>query len=201
VPSISSMVSRAPPSCDALLAEKNKGHLKPRLSETDRLRLDVAISGAAGEIYSWVGEDRFDDRDLFQLVSEGAVQTGSCSTFLSSIFSGSAASFSYNGDVVAGDSRLVEFGFQVPREKSNYLFGNRRAHVTTAYEGTFLVDPKTGDLTRLVVRTSSFPRLDARIRSAQGGSPLNCCCLMTAAQTVGSVQHREYRASRTPHVG
>ena len=30
-------------------------------------------------------------------------------------------------------------------------------HVISAYEGTFLVDPKTGDLTRLVVRTSQLP--------------------------------------------
>lgn len=145
------------PSCDALLAEKEKGHLKPRLFETDRLRLDVAISDSANEIYSWVGEDRFDDRDLFQIVHSGALQTGSYSTFLSSIFRGTAAGFSYNGDIVVDGRRLVEFGFEIPREKSNYVFGNWRDHVTTAYGGTFLVDPKTADLTRLVVRTSQLP--------------------------------------------
>jgi len=73
-------------SCDALLAEKAGAHLKPRLYEADRLRLDVAISDSANEIYSWVGEDRFDDRDLFQIVHSGALQTGSYSTFLASIF-------------------------------------------------------------------------------------------------------------------
>ena len=145
------------PSCDSLLSEKNKGHLKPHLYENDRLRLDVAISDSANEIYSWVGEDRFDDRDLFQLVRVGALQTGSYSIFLSSIFTGAAASFSYNGDIVMDGRKLVEFGFQVPREKSNYLFGNRSEHVISAYGGTFLVDPKTGDLTRLVVRTSQLP--------------------------------------------
>jgi hypothetical protein len=158
------------PSCDALLSEKNKGHLKPRLYETDRLRLDVAISDSANEIYSWVGEDRFDDRDLFQIVRQGALQTGSYSTFLSSIFRTAAASFSYNGDVVVDGGQLVEFGFQVPREKSNYVFGNRRDHVTTAYGGTFLVDPKTGDLTRLVVRTSQLP---ADVGSCQATTTLD----------------------------
>jgi hypothetical protein len=153
---------RGSQSCDALLAGKllnkeQKGRPKPRLYETDRLRLDVAISDSSREIYSWVGEDRFDDRGLFQIVNQGALQTGSYSTFLSSIFRGTAASFSYDGDVMVDGRRLVEFGFQVPLEKSNYIFGNWFDHVTTAYGGTFLVDPKTGDLTRLVVHTSQLP--------------------------------------------
>ena len=70
-----------PPSCDGLLGQQHKGQYKPRLAETDRLRLDVAIA-AANEIYSWAGEDRFDDRDLFlDLVRQGALQTGGFSTF------------------------------------------------------------------------------------------------------------------------
>ncbi|HXP86708.1 MAG TPA: hypothetical protein VN841_18400 [Bryobacteraceae bacterium] len=149
---------RTTPSCDELVSQQNKGQSKPRLLETDRLRLDVAIgAGAANEIYSWVGEARFDDRGLFDLVREGAAQTGAYSIFLSSIFSGSVASFSYNGDTAVDGRALVEFGFQVPLEKSNYVFGNRREHVTTAYEGTVLVDPKTDDLVRMVVRTSELP--------------------------------------------
>jgi hypothetical protein len=144
-------------SCDGLLGQRHKGQYKPLLAETDRLRLDVAIA-AAGEIYSWVGEDRFDGRDLFlDLVREGALQTGGFSIFLASIFSGDAANFSYNGETELDGRTLAEFGFQVPRERSNYVFGNRRDHVVTGYDGSFLADPKTGDLVRLLVRTSQLP--------------------------------------------
>jgi hypothetical protein len=146
-----------PPSCDGLLGQQHKGQYKPRLAETDRLRLDVAIA-AANEIYSWAGEDRFDDRDLFlDLVRQGALQTGGFSTFLASIFSGDAANFSYHGDTVVDGRTLAEFGFQIAREQSNYVFGNRREHVVTGYDGTFLADPKTGDLVRLLIRTSELP--------------------------------------------
>jgi hypothetical protein len=146
-----------PSSCDGLLGQQRQGQYKPRLAETDRLRLDVTIA-AAEEIYSWANEDRFDDRDLFlDLVRQGALQTGGFSTFLASIFSGDAASFSYNGNTVVDGRTLAEFGFQVPRERSNYLFGNRREHVITGYDGNFLADPKTGDLVRLMVRTSELP--------------------------------------------
>jgi len=129
---------------------------RPPLSFSDRLRLDVAVA-ATGEIYSWVGEDRFDNRDLFDLVKSGAVSTGAFASFLTSIFTGDAASFSYNGEINANGRTLAEFGFRVPFENSNYVFGNRRAHVTTAYDGTFLVDAKTFDLVRLTVRTGQLP--------------------------------------------
>jgi hypothetical protein len=146
-----------PLSCDGLLGQQHLGQYQPRLAETDRLRLDVAIA-ASNEIYSWVGEDRFEDRDLFRdLVRQGALQTGGFSGFLVSIFVGDSASFSYNGDIVVGGRTLAEFGFQIPREQSNYVFGNRREHVITGYDGTFLADPKTGDLVRLLIRTLELP--------------------------------------------
>ncbi len=146
-----------PLSCDGLLGQQRKGQYKPRLAETDRLKLDVAIA-ASDEIYSWVGEDRFDDRDLFlDLVRQGAFQTGGFSIFLASIFRGDAAIFSYDGNTVMDGRTLAEFGFAVPRERSNYRFGNRQQHVITGYYGSFFVDPKTGDLVRLVIRTKELP--------------------------------------------
>ena len=143
-------------SCDGLLGQQTRGQNTPRLFETDRLRLDVIIA-AGNELYSWVGEERFDNRDVFDFVRQGALQTGGFSSFLSSIFRGSAATFSYNGDIAADGRTMAEFGFQVPREKSNYAFGNRREQVIAGYEGTFRADPKTGELVRLLVRTSSLP--------------------------------------------
>jgi hypothetical protein len=143
-------------SCDDLAAQKKTAQGRLRLSASDRLRLDVAVA-ATDEIYSWVGEDRFDDRSLFDLVRQGSLQTGSFRTFLSSIFGSDAASFSYNGDTTVNGRPLVEFGFRVPLEKSNYVFGNRRQEVKTGYEGSLLVDPKTFDLARLIVTTSQLP--------------------------------------------
>jgi hypothetical protein len=144
------------PSCDGLAAQRWKGQLKPRLVETDRVRLDVAIA-AANEIYSWVGEDRFNDREVFDLVRQGALQTGGFSTFLATIFAGEDANFTYNGETERDGRKLTEFGFQVPMEKSRYFFGNRHQDTVTGYEGTFLADPDTGDLVRLLIRTNGLP--------------------------------------------
>jgi hypothetical protein len=148
---------RGSPSCDDLLAEKAKGRLQPRLAESDRLRFDVAIGDSSREIYSWVGEDRFDDRGLFQLVRDGVASTGSYAGFLAAVFGGTAADISYNGDVVIDGRTLLEFGFQVSRGKSTYVFGNGQSRIITAYGGTFLVDPVKSDLVRLEVRTTQLP--------------------------------------------
>lgn len=159
-----------PHSCDKLAAENKAGHLKRRLSATDRLRLDVAIGtsheifGTSNEMYSWVGDNRFDDRGLFDLVRQGAISTGTFSTLLVSIFREDRASFSYNGDLTVDGRALAEFGFRIPLEKSNYLylFGkDRRQHVRAPVEGTFLVDSKTLDLVRLTVRHALPPEADA----------------------------------------
>lgn len=142
------------PSCDGMAAQQNKGDLNPRLYETDRVRLDVGIAGA-NEIYSWVGEDRFDDRDLFDMVRDGALQSGSFSGFLASIFSSDSVNFTYDGEIAWDGRMLPEFGFRVPLEQSNYTFANRRGkQIVTGYEGEFLADPNTSDLVRLTIRTN-----------------------------------------------
>ncbi len=161
--------SRRASSCDDLAAQKKTAQARLRLSASDRLRLDVAVA-ATNEIYSWVGEDRFDDRSLFDLVRQGSLQTGSFRSFLSSIFGGNSATFSYNGDETLDGRPLAEFGYRVPREMSNYVFGNRRQDVITGYEGTILVDPKTFDLVRLIVATSQLP---AEVGSCQATTTLD----------------------------
>jgi len=149
-------------SCDDLAAGKNTGHVKRHLTASDRLRFDVAVGvshevfGVSNEMYSWVGDHQFHDRGLLDLVRQGAISTGTFSSFLVSLFEQDRASFSYNGDRTVDGRLLSEYGFRVPLEKSNYVFryGNERTEVLTAYDGTFLADPKTLDLVRLTVRQS-----------------------------------------------
>jgi hypothetical protein len=137
----------------------DEGSTRPniQLSTSDRLRLDVT-KGLALEMYSWVGESRFNDRDLLEMVHEGALSTGSFGTYLAAIFRSENTSFTYNGDETLEGRGLSEFGFRVPTEKSHYFFFSEGQHsVTTGYDGTFLVDSKTAELVRLVINTSQLP--------------------------------------------
>src|SRR5579872_1592818 len=126
------------------------------LTTSDRLRVDVAM-GSTKEMYSWVGENQFEDRQLTDMVQEGAVSTGNFAAFLAMIFRSDDPTFTYNGDSSENGRTLAEFGFQVPYAKSHYSFGMRGDTMPTAYSGTSLVDANTGELVRLVVRTSLLP--------------------------------------------
>jgi hypothetical protein len=148
-------------SCDELAKRREKPNWKVRESQSDRLRLDVAVS-SEGEMYSWVGENRFRDRSLADLIGNGVISTGAFGTFLSGIFAGNAASFTYHGNTDFNGRRLVEFGFRVPRDRSSYSIGNKTYEAMVPYDGTFLVDPKTFDLVRLTVHAERLPeQLDA----------------------------------------
>jgi hypothetical protein len=151
-------------SCDDTVAEAKRTAWKRRLSSSDRLRLDVAVShgapGLDGEMYSWAGEDRFGDQDIFEFVRDGAVSTGSFSAMLAAIFGNDIARFSYDGDRTAGARLLSEFGFRIPEDRSKYLYilgSGQDRQTPIGYEGSFLVDPATSDLVRLVVRAGQLP--------------------------------------------
>jgi len=62
-------------SCASLVAAQQNHKSKLKLITADRLRLDVAIIDK-NESYSWVGEDRFKDESLSELVRVGATSTG-----------------------------------------------------------------------------------------------------------------------------
>ena len=117
--------------------------------------MDVGMA-AAREMYSWVGENRFDNRDLADMVKEGATATGSFAAYLAAIFRGEDASFTYIGETMQDGHARSEFGFRVPYEKSHYSFGTGIHRVITAYSGTFLVDPTTADLVRLEITTDQL---------------------------------------------
>jgi hypothetical protein len=144
-------------------------HKQIHLATSDRLRFDVAVSDGR-EMYSWVGESRFDDRSLFDLVHTGAVSTGSFLSFLMVVFRTDNSGFSYTGPVVEAGRQLEEFEFRVPKEVSHYIYGGAGARVATAYYGTILVDPKTADLVRLEVHTEGLP---LKTGSCQSSSTLD----------------------------
>ena len=146
-------------SCVERMHWRKRG-LKQSVTTSDRLRLDVGVA-ANREIYSWVGENRFRNRSLSDLVGEGTISNGSFASFLTMIFRADAGDFSYKGRVNEAGRTLVEFEFRVPFEKSHYSFSNRKERTRIAYHGTFLVDPKKVDLVRLVVTGQPSSESDA----------------------------------------
>jgi hypothetical protein len=148
-------------SCEEIAALRRKADWQVQKDGSDRLRLDVAVS-TGSEMFSWAGENRFNDRGLADLVRRGATSTGAFGSFLASIFGtdfdSNSANFVYKGEVTVEGRALVAFDFRVPLEMSTFRMENAAHHsAIVAYEGSFLVDPKTFDLVRLTVRPDGIP--------------------------------------------
>ena len=130
------------------------------LISSDRLRLDVAKSNV--EMYSWVGESQFEDRDIIKIVRDGAISDGTFVALLNDIFRTHEATFTYLGDTTENGRTSSEFGFSVPRQHSLYTFSDGKRSVIVGYSGSFHVDPATGDLLRLTFRTDRlYPQTSA----------------------------------------
>ena len=134
---------------------ENGNPSKQHLASSDRLRLDVAVVSKT-EIYSWVGENSFGKHNLFEL-TDGVLSTGTFLSFLKIVFLDDNADFSYMGESAVDGRSLAEFNFEVPAQNSHYRFGDGIRHWTIAYQGSATVDPRTGELAKLVVHIPHLP--------------------------------------------
>jgi hypothetical protein len=140
----------------SVACDESSGRPSTHLATSDRLRFEVAVK-STGEMYGWPGENRFDDRELVDIVTDGAISTGTFTAFLTGIFANDAATFTYDGETAENGLTFSEFGFHVPYEKSHYFIGFAERRSATGYDGTFRVNPKTADIARLSIRTSQLP--------------------------------------------
>jgi len=150
--------STLPRACGTLM--ELRGHrpfdLVLRHVMTDRLRLDVTMSDR-GEIYSWVGASHFEDTTIDHLVRAGPINTGAFGGFLSVVFDKDVQQFRFERNVTVDGRSLMEFSFDVPKEKSSYRVKAGNSFVRTAYSGTFQADPETSELVRMTVNSGELP--------------------------------------------
>jgi hypothetical protein len=152
------VVGRSAKSCDTLMARRKQPNFSTQLRRdtTDRLRLDVALADG-GEIYSWAGANKFDERDLDEWIPDGAIGTGPFAAMLLSIFEDRRSKFVFDGETTVGDRQLMEYSFSVPQDESHYRVKAGKDWIITGYTGTLLVDPRTAELVRFNVRTEELP--------------------------------------------
>jgi hypothetical protein len=147
-------------SCDPLIESVDKSPEAKRLTSTDRLRLDVAMSSKS-EMYSWVGEGRFDDRTLSEIVKQGTTSTGAFGSFVHAIFVSDGPAFEFKGKSETDGRQVLQYDFAVPITRSGYVVSNQSVSRLTSYTGTFIADAKTLDLLRLEIRTDPLaPELE-----------------------------------------
>lgn len=149
-------VELGPPSCDQLIGDERRERDRRAVSATDRVRLDIKVSGGI-EIGSWPGANRFDSRDILDL-ARGTFEGGTLGPVLQDIFLNEAADFQYIDQKLDGAATLLEYKFQVPAEASHMSMRSEGNWFEgLAYQGSLWIDSASFDLKRLMVRIDDLP--------------------------------------------
>jgi hypothetical protein len=145
-------------SCDQVIGLTHRGKDTGKLQETERVRLDVKVSGGR-EIASWPGARQFDSQDILDL-ARGNFEAGTFGPVLQDIFLNEGAEFQYAGEKSTDGSTVFEYMFQVPGIVSHLYFRVQRTWLTNlAYEGSIEIDTKSFDLKSLTVRNDNLPQV------------------------------------------
>ncbi len=146
--------------------ERSHRHIPKRKFELhDLVRLEVALVEGR-ELFAWPGAGKFEEGDLTEMVTGGAIGTGDFALHARAVFQSSAPTFKYAGDSVLRGRKVTHYDFVVPLISSGYQLkvGERRA--TVAYHGSFWADAETQQLLRLQVEADDIPA-SLRIASAR----------------------------------
>ena len=143
-------------SCDFRLAARRQSGSRLRLDLTDWLRLDVGMADGR-EIFSWAGAAKFDDREIDELIPDGAFGTGPFASMLLSVFANRNPHFIFDGETTFDSVRVFQYSYSVPLEESHYRVKAHKEWLVTGFTGTLLVNPKSDELARFIVRTDELP--------------------------------------------
>ena len=127
-----------------------------RFELVDTLRLEVAVV-AGKEMFSWPGENRFEDRELSKMAPGGAIGNGNFALHARSVFLSKAATFTFVGERIRDGRRTIRFDYIVPLMHSGYLIRIGETKAIVGYQGAFWADAETLDLSRLEVQASEIP--------------------------------------------
>ena len=144
------------PSCSQIHADKEAQRDHLGLYLTDRLRLDVKVSGSE-EIGSWAGASQFNAKSIFDFVGGGPFGTGALGTFATDVFTSGEARFSYIGEKLENSSTLYTYRYRVPLEASHYRIRVWNNWQPIPYEGEVEVDPQSLEIRHLLVRAGQLP--------------------------------------------
>ncbi len=127
-----------------------------RFKLLDTLRLEVALVNGA-EMFSWPGESEFRSSDIREIVTSGAIGSGSFASHARSVFLSNTARYEYVGQETLGMRTCERFDYRVPLNLSGYTLTMENVEAIVAYHGSFWVDSETLDLVKLLVHADVIP--------------------------------------------
>lgn len=122
----------------------------------DVLRMEVGLVNRK-EVFAWPGSKNFEDKEITDMVGNGAISNGSFALHARSLFLGNGPSFQHVGEVIRDGRKLQRFGYDVPLLHSGYSLRIRPNKAIIGYKGSFWVDAESLDLVRMEIISTQIP--------------------------------------------
>jgi hypothetical protein len=142
--------------CIETIERFSRAKLTNKLKIVDTLRLEVALVEGR-EMFAWPGSKKFDETELSQMVTSGAIGNGNFGTHAQAIFGTRAATFHYLGEENFQGRKSIRFDYIVPQMNSGYRIRVSAASAIVGYHGSFYADPLTHDMERIDVIADDIP--------------------------------------------
>ncbi len=122
----------------------------------DRVEFEAAFVGNR-ELFSRIGENRFEERPIGSMITDGMISNNAFGSYDDAMLSGDAAQFKYRGPCKKDGHSAFRYDFQVPQGKSQFLVRHNGDESIVGYEGTLWVDAETAELIRIDWKTEHIP--------------------------------------------
>jgi hypothetical protein len=165
----------------------------------DTIRLEVALVDGK-EMFGWPGSKKFEDTELRNIVTTGAIGNGNFAMHARAIFEANQATFDYRG----AEQDALRYDFRVPVRLSGYKIHTQSGEAIVGYHGSFWVRQDSLDLARLEVVADDIPvnlkladatdRMDySRVKIGEGEFLLPAASELTMIDLNGSENRNRVR--------
>lgn len=142
--------------CVETIERSSRPKSSGKMKILDTLRLEVALVDGR-ELFAWPGSKKFEDTDVTQMITSGAIGNGNFGTHAQALFTTRSATFHYVGEQDFQGKKAIRFNYDVPQMLSGYRIRVAAASAIVAYHGSFYADPSTFDMQRIIVHADDLP--------------------------------------------
>jgi hypothetical protein len=138
--------------CVETVERSHRGAPAKKFQLLDTIRLEVALVDGK-EMFGWPGSKRFEDVELRNIVTTGAIGNGNFALHARAIFGTTSARFDYRG----ADTNGLRYDFRVPLFASGYKIRVQAREAIVGYHGSVWVDAESLDVRRIEVIADDIP--------------------------------------------
>lgn len=142
--------------CVETIDREERKNVRQRFQHVDTVNVEVAVVKDS-ELYSWPGTDKFQDRDVAEMVGAGLMSTGSFRSAIKSIFINNVSTIKWHREEETLGRRALRWDYTIPYNLSRWDVQIEGRSGRVSETGSFWADAETLGLLRLETIAHDIP--------------------------------------------